>query len=201
MNDNLNQNQTINQNNVTTPPVKKNNNILIIIGGVVIVIIVIIMVLGSLGGGHKNTTGSKEYTGKDVDYNCTTVSNKENGTITTYSDILFNHKRKDSTGTITLYSVRQYNKMVIKYNNGLTDEKYKQVVDALNAVKCYSGTDCTKDHLELEITDFGWNTVVDRKDDEVIISYINLNGANKTLSEKEKKEYYDTLVSSGYTCE
>ncbi len=192
-NNNTNMNYASNGNNSG----KKNNKIIFIVAGVVIVAIVVILLLlfkGSSKSG-KNTTGSSEYKASDVAFSCSYVSEGENAISTTYTDFIFNYKSSQYT-----YQLKQYYKMVIEYKKTLTDEKYKEFIKELNSIDCLDAGSCTESHLELSITDFGWDTVVDRKGNKIEVTFNNTFGMGSTASKDDIKDTKASFESEGYTC-
>ena len=192
-NNNTNMNYASNGNNSG----KKNNKIIFIVAGVVIVAIVVILLLlfkGSSKSG-KNTTGSSEYKASDVAFSCSYVSEGENAISTTYTDFIFNYKSSQYT-----YQLKQYYKMVIEYKKTLTDEMYKEFIKELNSIDCLDAGSCTESHLELSITDFGWDTVVDRKGNTIEVTFNNTYGMGSTASKDDIKETKANFESEGYTC-
>ena len=59
---------------------------------------------------------------------------------------------------------------------------------------------CTGDHLELGITESGWNTVVDRIGNKIEITYYNVYGLGQTATEKDKNELIEQYKNNGYIC-
>lgn len=145
-----------------------------------------------LAGGHKNTTGSTIYTDSDVTLNCTNTNTSENRTLTTYVDVLFNTTRG--------YQAEQHFKLVAKYNETISDEKYKEILKEVDASQCLFASDCKDDHLELGLTTLGFNTVVDRNGDTIQITFYKANGqgfkANQTDIDLVKKTY----EGENFTC-
>lgn len=91
--------------------------------------------------------------------------------------------------------------MVIEYKKTLTDEKYKEFIKELNSIDCLDADSCTESHLELSITDFGWDTVVDRKGNKIEVTFNNTFGMGSTASKDDIKETKANFESEGYTCE
>lgn len=195
-----------NQVNQNIAPDKNNNiKLILMILGIVIVVLIVafaatkLFTNSSIINGHKNTTGSTDYKGSDVDYNCVYEITKGNDKGTMYSDIIFNFK----SGKYN-YQIKEYRKTVYEYANGVTDSKYKEIVDSLNATECLSiGTTdkkCTGDHLDIGLTSNGWNTIVDRTSNKIVITSYNAYGLGQTASAEDKKDFIDNFIKSGYTC-
>ncbi len=209
----MNNNEWNNQSNISNNQVnpKKKNNVKLlvtIIGGMIVLGIVIFAVLkifniSSVISTHKNTTGLSEYSGLDVDYNCVYEYTKNNDKMKEYSDIIFNYKSDRKDGKQNNYQVKVYSKMILEYGNGLTNSKYKEVIDSFNSLECVSLNEdnkCTGDHLELGITESGWNTVVDRIGNKIEITYYNIYGLGQTATEKDKNELIEQYKNKGYIC-
>ena len=193
-NNNTNMNYPSNGNNFG----KKNNKIIFIVAGVVVVVAIVVILLFLFKGSSKsgkNTTGSSEYKASDVAFSCSYVSEGENAISTTYTDFIFNYKSSQYT-----YQLKQYYKMVIEYKKTLTDEKYKEFIKELNSIDCLDAGSCTESHLELSITDFGWDTVVDRKGNKIEVTFNNTYGMGSTASKDDIKDTKASFESEGYTC-
>lgn len=177
---------------------KKNNKpktLIIIIGIVGVITILLISKSGNILKRHSNTTGLSEYSASDVDLNCVRKKNEKNGSITIYSDFLFNY----NTGIN--YHHKIYNKIVTEYTNGLTEEKYKEFIKSLNSSKCnYDISNCMKDHLELELTSLGWDTKVDRIGNTIETTFYEISGSNRTATNNEIKKTKTTYEKAGFSC-
>lgn len=141
-------------------------------------------------GVHKNTTGIGGYKDSDITFNCTYNETTDKGEMETYIDFLFN---------VDNYQMKQYSKIVLKYYNGVTDEDYKKIVDDANSLECVTNT-CTDPHLELGITDYGWDTVIDRYSDRVEIKYHSISGMGQKATKNDIKDTKKQLEGSGFTC-
>ena len=207
-------NQKDSYNGLTTnhdePPKKKINiKLLAIIAAIIIFIVVLLTFIPKIFNNSlktskaKNTTGLTVYTDSDVDNNCTYEQTEDNKKIKLYLDLIFNYKSKSNSGNQINYQLRLYSKEIIEYENGLTDNEYKEFINSLDSMKCISfqGDDvCTEDHLELGITETGWDTVVDRKGNKIEMTYYNIYGTGKTATEKEIKETLERYENNGYIC-
>lgn len=194
-------------NQVETPKKKINTKLLAIIIGIIIIIVIVIVSKGfsnsSVLGSNENTTGSTEYKGSDVDYNCTYEYTNEDKKMKVYSDFIFNYKSTGDSGKQYNYQLKIYNKMIVEYGNGLTDSKYKDFVDSFESLECLGFGDekkCTESHLELGITDSGWDTVVDRIGDKIEVTYYNIYGMGTTATKEDMKEIIEQYESNGYIC-
>ena len=195
-NNNTNLNYSNNDNNTGN----KNNKIIFIIVGVIAAVVILLLLFNCSNKNKKNTTGSSEYNSSDVDFSCTSVSDNGNLTSTTYSDFLFNYKSTGTSGTQYTYQLKQYNKMILEFKNTLTDEKYKEFIDDLNPLDCLDSGSCTGSHLELSLSKYGYDTVVDRSGNKIEITYYNLYGMGSTATKDDIKSLKDTYESKGYNC-
>lgn len=153
-----------------------------------------------MGESHKNNTGSTEYSYKDVDLNCIYKSDDGSKNVTIYSDFLFNYK---SPGEKSYnYQAMIFNKKINTYHNGLTNEIYEDFIDKLFSTYCggFSAIDCTKDHIEFGITDLGWDTIVDRKGNKIVVTYFNVHGLGKTATKKDIKDIKKSYEDEEYKC-
>lgn len=197
-NNNNNFNGNMPNNNINKD--KKSKNKLIII--IIIIVVILIFILGFLSPSllaknHENTTGLSEYSSEDVDLNCVTNYEKEDGKRTLYSDLMFNYKKGASYNVSQL---KTYSKLIIEYNTTLTDEKYHDFVTELSTTECLNEHDCKESHLEFSQTELGWNTVIDRKGNKIIVTFDNIYGVGKTLSSKEMREVKDSYEKDGTKC-
>lgn len=195
-NQQLNNNDNISQltNNSSS---NKNKKSLIIIISIIVILIIIFSSL-FIKGNHKNNTGSSEYNSKDVDLNCTYTSDDK--TVIIYSDLIFNYK---STGKESYnYLLKKYNKRIDNYPDGLTDEKYNNFINKNFSAYCggFTGIDCKSSHLELGITDLGWDTIVDRTRDKIIITYSNIYGIGQTATKEDISEIKKTYEEENFKC-
>ena len=184
-------NQNINNNQYEQePPVKekKNKKIFIIIGAAVGLVVLLFILVGLFGGGHKNTTGSNKYKASDVSLNC--HYNKDNAEI--YIDVLYNYEN---------YQAAMFFKTINTSSTEITDEKYKTYIDQLKSPACVLGDiDCTASHLELGITSFGFDTVIDRSSKSVTATYYTLSGKNVEATSSDKEDVKKELVNQGFEC-
>ena len=175
---------------------------------VIIISVVVVMGLGflffisnyfSLFNTHENTTGSSEYKDSSVDLNCVYESTEDGIQTKIYSDFIFNYSTKADDGKEYNYKVKIFNKRIINYLTGLSDEEYAKYVKSLNSIECLD-TECTGNYLELGITEYGWDTAIYRMDDRIEFLYYNLSGRNKQATKKEKKEIRKKYEDAGFVC-
>ena len=203
-----NQNNLYNNQNNIAETSKKNNNVKLLAIMIVVIIIVIVIILiifnnYSVFGSNNNTTGSTEYKGSDVDFNCTYEYTNGDLKIIVYSDFIFNYKTEAESGEENNYQLIRYDKVIVEYENGLTDDEYKDFVDALEATECfdYGNEDiCTESHLELTVTSMGWDTVIDRIGNRIEMTYNNWYGMGRTATSEDIREVKEQYESDGYIC-
>ena len=200
---NMQGNNQLNGNNMNKNGAKMMGNFdknkIIKIALIVVVVIVVLFILkgcSSVLGSHKNTTGSSEYNAKDVDYNCFYEKTDSDKKITAYIDVLFNYKDGNST-----YATKQYIKKINEYPNGVTDEIYKDFIKSLNALECQMASDCTENHLELNFTKLGFNTVIDRTDNQIIAIYHTASGSGQEATKKDINTLMKEYEDAGIKCE
>ncbi len=157
-----------------------------------IVLLLIVLLVCGCGGTHKNTTGRKDYSASRVALNCYYEDASDVKTTKTYADFIFNTKE---------YKTIIYYKVEYTYKEKVTDAKYKEIMDQIGTVMCVETDACKKDHVELGTTVYGFETIVDRKENQVIITYYKNYGEKNKVSdnfiEKTKKEY----IKNGYKCQ
>ena len=156
-----------------------------------LITVLLLLLTGCGVGGHKNTTGSTRYSDSEVSLNCVNVTENEKSTVTTYIDILFNTKSG--------YQMESYTKISAKYKSTLTDEDYKKALDSLNSIKCIN-EDCSASHLELGITALGFDTVVDRGQDTLVMTGYNLVGSGYEATQSDVDLAKSSYESEGFTC-
>ena len=174
----------------------KKNNLIIIIGGVVggiVVLIVLISLLRSCGlGGHKNNTG-QNYKASDVSYNCVSEETTASGVkMKTYTDVLFGYKN---------YQAYMYHKFVMDYGHQVTDDEYAKLVAQLNATECLTDkSKCQASKFTVSLSSVGWDTKVERKDKQIIVTSYQAFGKDQKISSEDKKKSIESLESQGYKC-
>lgn len=165
---------------------KKNNKTFIIIG------VIAIVVLGSIVLNSLFKKGSS-----NVDYTCTMTNAKDNINQTLTIKGTFDYK--DSSGTI--YQLYESNELVAEYTNGLTDSEYTNFTNKTFGTYCkLDNVDCSSNHFKLISSSLGFDTVVDRNDNKIVITYIKYMGMGSTISKSEKDSLIDSYKQSGMTC-
>lgn len=157
-----------------------------------VIVLIIILLITSCVGGHKNTTGRNDYRASKVRLNCYYEKKDDIRTTKTSADFIFNTKE---------YKAVVYYKTVFIYKEKISDEKYEDMMWQLDSLECQNGDTCKKDHIRLGVTNYGLDTIADRKGKEVILTYYKEFGqgekASKKFIEKTKKEY----IKNGYKCQ
>ena len=143
---------------------------------------------------HKNTTGLIGYDDTDVDYNCIYENSDENPKLKIYSDLIFDYQ-----GEYSDYQLKTFSKMILEYSSDVTDEDYKKFIEQMNSIGCLT-SDCTLGHLELSISLFGFDTVVDRKTDSIEVTYNNVYGMGEIASKEYIKKQLKEFNDKGYVC-
>ena len=123
----------------------------------------------------------------------------DKNSVKSYSDIIFNYKTKGSSGQQYNYQAYIFNKMIIEYGDGLTDEEYKEFVDTLNSINCID-SDCTGNHLVLDISSLGYNTIVDRTVNKIVVTSYKFSGLGVTATKEDMKILKDEYEKQGFVC-
>ena len=176
MNNQPNNNQYNNYNG-NSDNKKKNNKTFIIIG------VIAIVVLGSIVLNSLFKKGSS-----NVDYTCTMTNAKDNINQTLTIKGTFDYK--DSSGTI--YQLYESNELVAEYTN-FTNKTFGTYCKLDNV-------DCSSSHFKLISSSLGFDTVVDRNNNKIVITYIKYMGMGSTISKSEKDSLIDSYKQSGMTC-
>ncbi len=155
-------------------------------------VILFLLVIILLSGCGKNIDESV-YKASDVSFSCTYEESNEIKTIKRVADFVFNTKDK--------YKARVYFKTIYTYQETISDEKYQEIIGQLDSPQCVPDHPCTDNHLQLGVTALGSNTLLDRKDNTIEITYYKSYGENQKATqdfiESTKKEY----SKNGFTCQ
>ena len=89
--------------------------------------------------------------------------------------------------------------MIMEYGDGLTDEAYKEFVDALNSINCFD-SDCTGNHLVLDISSLGYNTIVDRTGNKIVVTSYKPLGLGITATKEDMNVLKDEYEKQGFVC-
>ena len=194
MNNSLNNNQTNNQYsnynnsiNQVSNSNKKNNKIIIIVGIFVLVILVIavISLLGKSGSSN-------------ADYTCTMSETKDDIKITSIFKGNFNSKEESGS----VYQLIENDKIIIDYTkDDLTDSKYESYMQKTFGSYCMiRNIDCTSSHVELTTSSLGFDTIIDRNDNKIVITYNRYIGLGGTVSKSYKNSVINSYKKDGYSC-
>ncbi len=183
----------------------KDNKKIIIFSSIIAVIVLLFLfrACGEVGKSkdHSNTTGLSNYKDSDVDMNCVRKSDEDSSAATYYADFLFNHKNADKdSDKLNNYQLYIYNKIFVDYKKNLSDEEYREFIKSLNSLGCINDNDCKEDHLELGVTDLGSDTVIDRKDNKLEITFIVVHEQNKKASKNDIEKMKKNYEAQGYEC-
>lgn len=164
------------------------NKIFMIIGMVVLVVLIIV-VIGSLLKSSSNS---------NLDYTCIMSEEENNVKKTIIFEGTFNYKDDDGS----TYQLSEHNKLVIEYtNNGLTDSKYNSYMNETFGSYCMiNDVDCTSNHVKLKTTSLGYDTVIDRNDNKITITYNKYMGLGYSASESYKNSIISGYKKEGFTC-
>lgn len=171
---------------------------LIMIGvGIVVVFstIVILVLKFFVFGTHPKTTSFSDYKAPSVSLNCN--SNYDNNGINTtiYTDFVYNYQRS--------YKVAIYNRIVMKYQNGIGDEEYNTIINNLNSLDCSNDNNsdiCTSRNLNLDLSKFGWTSRLDKDNNTVTINFYNLYDKGQKASKSDKESVKKFYQANGYIC-
>ena len=167
---------------------KKMNKIFMIIGMVVLVVLIIV-VIGSLLKSSSNS---------NLDYTCIMSEEENNVKKTIIFEGTFNYKDDDGS----TYQLSEHNKLVIEYtNNGLTDSKYNSYMNETFGSYCMiNDVYCTSNHVKLKTTSLGYDTVIDRNNNKITITYNKYMGLGYSASESYKNSIISGYEKEGFTC-
>ena len=138
-----------------------------IVGSIVVILILKFLVFGV----HKNTTGLSDYKAANVDLNCAYSHNTGDTDISIYSDFIYNYQKS--------YKLAIYNRMVIKYQNGLTDDNVTEMINKLNSLDC----------------------IIDGKNNTLTVIFYNYYGSGKRITANDKEQIKTHYKNEGYICE
>ena len=166
--------------------------IISVVGSIAVILVLKFFVFGV----HKNTTGLSDYKAPSVDLNCTYNHSLGDANISMYSDFIYNYQKS--------YKLAIYNRMVIKYQNGLTDDKVTEVVDKLNSLNCsVDGNNdfCVSNRLNLDFSKFGWSYVTDKANNTLTVIFYNYYGSGKKITASDKEQIKSHYKNEGYICD
>ena len=152
-----------------------------IVGSIVVILILKFLVFGV----HKNTTGLSDYKAANVDLNCAYSHNTGDTDISIYSDFI-------------------YNRMVIKYQNDLTDDKVTEMINKLNSLDCIidgNNDFCVSNRLNFDSSGFGWSYITDKPNNTLTVIFYNYYGSGKRITANDKEQIKTHYKNEGYICE
>ena len=178
--------------------IKKND--LIIYGCIAVFIISIIIIVLTVykGTKHMNSIDSPLYSDKDVDMNCVLQQEDEYMKADWRIDGLFNHEG---------VGAKIYAKIVYSYKNvdTITDEIFCSYLEDLH------GTDITLTEedgcgykgintVEAGVSALGWDTIIERKDNEIIITYNEMYEESRDTTPEEQETLISEFKEQGFLC-
>lgn len=166
--------------------------IISIVGSIAVILILKFFVFGV----HKNTTGLSDYRAANVDLNCTYSHSEGDTNISMYSDFIYNYQRN--------YKLAIYNRMVIKYQNELTDDKVTEMINKVNSLDCsVDGNNdfCVSNRLNFDLSSFGWSYITDKANNTLTVIFYNYYGSGKKITANDKEQIKTHYKNDGYVCE
>lgn len=163
-----------------------------IVGSIVVILILKFLVFGV----HKNTTGLYDYKAANVDLNCAYSHNTGDTDISIYSDFIYNYQKS--------YKLAIYNRMVIKYQNGLTDDKITEMINKLNSLDCIidgNNDFCVSNRLNFDSSGFGWSYITDKPNNTLTVIFYNYYDSGKRITANDKEQIKTHYKNEGYICE
>ncbi len=163
-----------------------------IVGSIVVILILKFLVFGV----HKNTTGLSDYKAANVDLNCAYSHNTGDTDISIYSDFIYNYQKS--------YKLAIYNRMVIKYQNGLTDDKITEMINKLNSLDCIidgNNDFCVSNRLNFDSSGFGWSYITDKPNNTLTVIFYNYYDSGKRITANDKEQIKTHYKNEGYICE
>ena len=163
-----------------------------IVGSIVVILILRFLVFGV----HKNTTGLSDYKAANVDLNCAYSHNTGDTDISIYSDFIYNYQKS--------YKLVIYNRMVIKYQNGLTDDNVTEMINKLNSLDCIvdgNNDFCVSNRLNFDSSGFGWSYITDKPNNTLTVIFYNYYGSGKRITANDKEQIKTHYKNEGYICE
>lgn len=178
---------------------KRRENLILAFCAVVFIISMIVILLTLFKGvSHRNSVGSLLYSDKDVDFNCSMLEEDDLKLVDWKLDGLFN---ENGAGAKT------YAKIVYTYKNEnpISDETFCSYIDDLQGSKATITADgkCAYNGVkkaDVGTSTLGWDTLIERKENIVIITYHNVYQAFKKSTRKEQLELIDSYQKAGFTC-
>lgn len=170
--------------------------IMIGVGIVVVFSTIVILVLRFLVfGTHQKTTSFSDYKAPAVSLNCSYNYDNNGINTTVYSDFVYNYQKS--------YKVAIYNRIVMKYQNGISDDEYNNIINSLNSLDCNNDNSdvCTSKGLNLDSSKFGWLSKIDEENNTITINFYNLYDKGKKANKNDKETIKKFYQANGYICE
>ena len=137
-----------------------------------------------------------DYKAANVDLNCAYSHNTGDTDISIYSDFIYNYQKS--------YKLAIYNRMVIKYQNGLTDDKVTEMINKLNSLDCIvdgNNDFCVSNRLNFDSSGFGWSYITDKPNNTLTVIFYNYYGSGKRITANDKEQIKTHYKNEGYICE
>ena len=188
-------NNSVNVQNANNSELKKAilvGVIISVVGSIVVIFILKFFVFGV----HKNTTGLSDYRAASVNLNCTYNHSEGDTDISMYSDFIYNYQKK--------YKLAVYNRMVIKYQNSLTDDKVTEMINRLNSLDCTMDSNkdfCVSSRLNFAPSKSGWSYTTDKASNTLTVIFYNYYGSGKRITATDKEQIKTHYQNEGYVCE
>lgn len=162
-----------------------------IIASIVVIVVLKLFVFGI----HSNTSGFTDYRGPAVGLNCQSSSTENGVTTTIYSDFLYNYQKT--------YKLAVYNRMIINYQTAISDDEYSRIISELNNLDCTNSDDdiCVSNRLNLNLSNFGWSSKIDKENNRIIISFYDYYGSGLKITKTDKENIRRLYENNGYICE
>lgn len=160
----------------------------------IILIILFSLFIYCLKNSHRNTTGSKLYTGNKVVYNCDYYgSNSMYSHYNIKIDFLINYNN---------YSIAEFKRYEYTLKN-IDNNLFKKILDDLGLTSSlkYNEDMLNDSSLELSTTKYGFDTLVKRTNSKVVVTANSLYGLNKVGSKDEVITYAKNMYQNhGFKC-
>jgi len=94
--------------------------------------------------------------------------------------------------------------MVIKYQNGLTDDNVTEMINKLNSLDCIvdgNNDFCVSNRLNFDSSGFGWSYITDKPNNTLTVIFYNYYGSGKRITANDKEQIKTHYKNEGYICE
>ena len=165
--------------------------------------IILTLLRGPGGGNHINNTGSADYEGKDVTFNCiqTQEDTEKNRTVSAYDDLLVNYQG---------YSYFDYSKIEYDYHGitSIDDDTWCSFIhnvggtsNQITTIDCpYRGQNSVNLGISTLGGTSGMNTMVTREGNKIILTYYKVRGMGQTLQGNQIRELKTSMEQAGFRC-